>query len=229
MNTIPNFNVESKRRNFISDYVISHRCECHSYWDNISCFNGKHWKYILNIDMLTKLMGTGIYYIKVLCPLSLDSYTSLQAKVTRLSHHTPTISVAPQWSLLVVFVQPYHRPGYMCWNIYYNHDKITVIINPTNKAKCNQKDISCAINHLTRLYCLKITRDKIKEVQRIKSSMNRNPRGVTSGAAYLGHISRNWLRSQQRVWNNDKWCHKLHRLSSLLFSPPSMPTLVKPS
>lgn len=96
MNTIPNFDVESKRRIFILDYFISHSCDCHSYWDNISCFNGKHWKYILNIYMCTKLMGRGIYYMKVLCPLILDSYTSLQVKVTRLSHHTPTISVVPQ-------------------------------------------------------------------------------------------------------------------------------------
>lgn len=179
--------------------------------------------------MHCKLLGRGLYYMKVLCPLILDYYTSLQIKVIGLSHHKPTLSVAPQWSPLVVFVQTYHGPVYMCWNMYHSHDKITIIINPTNKAKYNQKDSSCAINHLTRLYCLKITRDKIKEVQRIKSSMNRNPCGVTSGAAYLGHISRNWLRSQQRVWNNDKWCHKLHRLSSLLFCPPSMPTLVKPN
>ena len=77
--------------------------------------------------------------MKVLCQLILDPYTSLQVKVIGLSHHKPTVSAAPQWSPLVVFVQPYHRPGYMCWNIYYNHDKITVIINPMNKAKCNQK------------------------------------------------------------------------------------------
>jgi len=172
MNAIPYFNVQSKRRNFILGYVISHSFGYYSYWDNNCPFNGKHWKYILNIDMRIKLMGRGLYYMKVLCPFILNYYTNLKVKVIGISHHKLTISVAPQWSPLVVFVQPYNRPAYMCWNIYYSHDKITVIINPTNKAKCNQKDSSCAINHLTRLYCLKITRDKIKEVQRIKSSMN---------------------------------------------------------
>jgi hypothetical protein len=113
-----------------------------------------------------------VKYMKILCPLVLDHYTSLQVNVIRHSHHKTTITVAPQWSPLVVFVQPYHRPAYMCWNTYYNHDKITVTINPTNKKECNQKDSSFAINHLTRLYCLKITRDKIKEVQRIKLTMN---------------------------------------------------------
>jgi hypothetical protein len=48
--------------------------------------------------MLTKLMGRGLYYIKVLCPLIFDYYTSLQVKVIGLPHHKPTISVAPEWS-----------------------------------------------------------------------------------------------------------------------------------
>jgi len=34
VNAIPNFNFESKRRNFILGYVISHSFECYSYWDN---------------------------------------------------------------------------------------------------------------------------------------------------------------------------------------------------
>jgi hypothetical protein len=67
MNAIPNFNFESKRRNFILGNVTSNIVECYSYWDNNICyFNGKQWKYILNIDMRTKLMSRGIYYMKVL-------------------------------------------------------------------------------------------------------------------------------------------------------------------
>jgi hypothetical protein len=96
----------------------------------------------------------------------------------------------------------------------------------TNRNATKKADHAASTTWL-RLYCLKITQDKIKEVKRIKSNTNRNPCGVTSGTAYLAHISRNWLRSQQRVWNNDKWCHKLHSLSSLLFCPPSIASLGK--
>lgn len=90
-----------------------------------------------------------------------------------------------------------------------------------------QRDTSCSSDHLTRLYGFKITGDKIKEVKCIKSSMNQNPCGVTSGAPYLGHISRNWLRSQQRVWNNDKWCHKLPSLSPFTPLPALHTSLCK--
>jgi hypothetical protein len=76
-------------------------------------------------------MGREIYCMKTLCPLILDYYTSLQVKAIVLSHHKPTISVTPQWSSLVVFEQTNH----MCWSIYLNHDKITKLINTTNKAK----------------------------------------------------------------------------------------------
>jgi hypothetical protein len=55
--------------------------------------------------MRTKLIGRGLYYMKILCPLILDYYTSLQVKAIGLPHHQPTTSVAPQWSPLVVFVQ----------------------------------------------------------------------------------------------------------------------------
>ena len=46
MNATPKFNFESKRRNLILGYVISHSFECYSYWDNSCCFNRKRWKYI---------------------------------------------------------------------------------------------------------------------------------------------------------------------------------------